>query len=378
VHRIESPVQITPRCTRTTLTLALLAVVLNAIPCRAQSNKGLWVCNFDFFDEFQGASLQKSGRSNATLGLNSEQVEAFPDLAFDKKGNLWTLFGQGVGELTRGELTTGKARFRLHVLLSEPGPLYSPTSLALDPAGDLWVTSVANVTGGLPYNLVEFTPGQLTASGSPTPASTIMFPNGSGIVPNLVRFDSAGDLWLGHLVSLSGPPAIVEYTPAQVAELQSGGSPTPTLTVEAPSSVFELPAIAFDPKGNLWIAAYEQGGNPDGVDGGTLEMFQLAGKSGTLSEPDITITPTAISSINQSLDAPSGLAFDDRGGLWVSDRASSDQISGSRNSSGFLVKFAAEQLTASGSPLPPIVITPNRKASNLYNPQTLIFGPTVK
>jgi hypothetical protein len=387
VPRIESPIQMPLRQTRVTLTLvvALLAALLKAIPCQAQSSKGLWVCNLDFFDEFQGASLRRSGRSNANFGLAFADGGIFPDLTSDKSGNLWIPFladQGGVGELTRSELTTGKSGFRFHVLLSyegvDPNPLFSPFSLAFDPDGDLWVASLAETaTGGLPYNLVEYTPDQLRTNGSPTPASTITFPNGSGIVPNLVRFDSAGDLWLGHLLALSGPPAVVEYTPEQIAELQTGGSPTPALTVLPGTSLVDVPAIAFDENGNLWLAASSQAGNPNGVDGGTLEMFDLAGKSGKLSEPDLTLTPTAISSINQSLDQPSGLAFDDRGNLWVSNGTSSDAISGSRHSSGFLVRFDADQLTASGSPLPPIVITPNRRGTNLHNPGTVIFGPTV-
>jgi hypothetical protein len=379
-----------------TLAAALLAAMAYAIPCQAQSskaavaqknsNKGLWVCDFGFFDEFQGASLERSGRSNATFGLTFSDGGIFPDLTFDKSGNLWVAFvadqGSGVGEITRSELTTGKRLARFHVLLSyqdvNPNPLFSPSSLAFDPAGDLWVAGIADTSGQLPYNLVEYTPDQLTASGSPTPASTITFPNGSGIVPSLVRFDSAGDLWLGHQLSLFGPPALLEYTAAQIVELQMGGSPTPALIVVAGAGLVNVPAIAFDDKGNLWIAASSEAGNPNGVDGGTLEMFQVAGKSGTLSQPDVTITPTAISSINQSLDEPSGLAFDDRGGLWVSNRTSSDQISGSRNSSGFLVKFASDQLITSGSPVPPIVISPSRKGSNLENPTTVIFGATVE
>jgi secreted PhoX family phosphatase len=185
-------------------------------------------------------------------------------------------------------------------------------------------------------------------------------------------------MWLGHQFSQSGSsPAVLEFTPPQIAELEMGGSPIPALSVMAGFEL-SISAIVFDEKGNLWIAAQNPGGDPNGVDGGTLEMFQVAGKSGALSQPDVTITPASISSINQSLDEPSGLAFDGQGSLWVSNRLSSDQVSGSRNSTGFLVKFKANQLIASGSPVPSVVINPNRKASNLQNPTTVIFGSTAK
>ncbi len=97
----------------------------------------------------------------------------------------------------------------------------------------------------------------------------------------------------------------------------------------------------------------------------SLEMFQVAGKSGALSQPDVTITPAAISSINQSLDG-----FVRIGIRWSRKplRSALVVIRPSlvgRNSTGFLVKFAANQLSASGSPVPSVVINPNRKASNL-------------
>jgi secreted PhoX family phosphatase len=195
----------------------------------------------------------------------------------------------------------------------------------------------------------------------------------------LILFDSAGDLWLGSQFSVSdGSVAVIEYTPAQIAEMQMGASPTPALTVKTESEFGGLSAITFDEKGNLWIAVPNTESGANGVNGGLVEMFNVAGKTGTLSQPDVMITPSAISSINQSLDEPYGLAFDDQGSLWVANRQSSDQVSGSRNSTGFLVKFAANQITASGSPVPPTIVSPNRKSTNIDNPTTIVFGPTVK
>ena len=107
--------------------------------------------------------------------------------------------------------------------------------------------------------------------------------------------------------------------------------------------------------------------------GGLLEMFEVAGKTGTLSQPDVMITPAAISATNQSMDRPYGLAFDDQGGLWVSSN-----ISSGSDDTGFIVKFARDQLATSGSPVPPIVLIPNRKATNLDYPSPIVFGPIVK
>lgn len=380
----------------TTLAAALAAVLLTTViyagPCQSQTYteaahekpQGLWVVNAQFFDEFQGKSLQKSGSPSATFALTfGECCPSFPDLTFDQAGNLWIAFiaelGVGVGELTRDELNPSKRVFRFHVELSlvasgAADPFLYPSTLAFDPAGDLWVAGTA------PTNtLIEFTPDQLATSGNPTPASTINFSGDSTVGPSQIQFDSAGDLWIAEETLVSDDSeAAIEYTPTQITEMQMGGSPTPILTVLAGSGFFGISAITFDKSGNLWMAVPNPGIGANGVAGGIVEMFNVAGKTGTLSQPNVVITPAAISPINQSLDRPSGLAFDNQGGLWVSSNLSSDQISGSRNSTGFIVKFAANQLGASGSPVPPIVLTPNHKASNLYHPSPIIFGPTAK
>ncbi len=95
------------------------------------------------------------------------------DLTFDKAGNSDPLSSPirevELGSRRYSEPITGKRGFRFHVLLSyldvDPDPLFSPLSLAFDPAGDLWVASITR-TG---FSLIEYTPDQLTASGGPTP-----------------------------------------------------------------------------------------------------------------------------------------------------------------------------------------------------------------
>jgi hypothetical protein len=365
----------------------LLAAALYAVPCQSQSYsapsqqknspQGLWVSNSVYFDEFQGGSLQKSGHPAETFGLTfAECCPDFPSLTFDSAGNLWVAFvadqGSGVGELTRNQLNASKPHLAFHVTLSyeeNPNPLFFPESIAFDPAGDLWVATTAPMN-----NLFEYTPDQLKISGGPTPASTISFPTDSGIDSRLIRFDASGDLWLSSQFSMSdGSVAAIEYTPAQITEMQMGMSPTPALAVVAGPSSAGISAIAFDKAGNLWLAAPTPESGANLMWGGTLEMFNVAGKTGTVTQPDVVITPAAISSTNQSMDRPSGLAFDDKGGLWVSSN-----ISSGRYDTGFMVKFTADQLAASGSPVPRVVLYPNRKATNLDYPSPIAIGSTVK
>jgi len=370
---------------RRTITLAavLATTFIYAGPCQSQAypaaaqktkSQGLWVINFNFLDEFQGESLKKSGEPRETFGLTSaDGSSSIPNLTFDHAGNLWVIFGTGVGELTRNELSTSKRRFRFHVQLSfvatgAADPYIFPSTLAFDPAGNLWLAGIAPQS-----TLIEFTPDQWATSGNPTPASTTNFPGDSGIGSRSILFDSAGDLWLAIQYSASdNSVAVNEYTPAQIAEMQMGASPTPTLTVKAGPGSDGLSAFTFDRSGNLWILVPTTESGANLVYGGLVEMFNVAGKTGTLSQPDILISPAGISSTNQSMDRPNGLAFDDQGGLWVSS-----DISSGRYDTGFIVRYAPNQLTTSGSPVPRVVLTPNHKGSNLDYPAPIIFGPTV-
>jgi hypothetical protein len=370
----------------------LLSAAINATPSRAGSyganaskkraSEGLWVVEDGSFAEFQGTSLKNGGKPNPSLHL-AVGGPTVADMVFDKAGDLWIGFTAETGveqisELTPDEFKSSKKGKPFRVTISYPHdggkPLNYLSSLAFDPAGDLW--AAVPTTG----NLIEYTPDELVASGTPTPAATLHFTDGPSTTSAIIRFDSAGDLWLAYPGVYSSPWAsAVEFTAAQVTEIRTGGSPTPSLVVEAVGSdLVAVSAIAFDANANVWIAGVTDGIDPNGVDGGSVQMFDVAGKSGVLSQPDLTISPSAISRINQSLDAPTGMAFDQKGNLWIANSKSSDQVSGGANSTGFIVKFAASQLIASGSPVPPTVISPNQKASNLKYPGRVVFGPIVK
>jgi sugar lactone lactonase YvrE len=150
-------------------------------------------------------------------------------LAFDGSGDLWVsgCGGQGcssgsVSEYAPSQLASSGSP-TLDVTISGSNEF---DDLAFDASGDLWIVSEDN-------DIVEYTPSQLTANGSPSPNVTIT-PDSSltgqllEIFPIALAFDSAGDLWL-----TGSPSALVEYTPSQ---LSSSGSPTPAFEEPAEGS----------------------------------------------------------------------------------------------------------------------------------------------
>ena len=116
-------------------------------------------------------------------------------------------------------------------------------NIAFSPSGDMWmVTGGGSDCYGTPCNneLVEFTRGQLSTSGSPTPAVTISStepgPGGSLYGPYGVAVDRFGDVWVSNF----NTPTAVEFGRYQ---LFKSGSPTPLRTIAGPNTGMNWPSF---------------------------------------------------------------------------------------------------------------------------------------
>jgi sugar lactone lactonase YvrE len=190
--------------------------------------------------------------------------------------------------------------------------------LAFDDAGYLWVSVVAA------DKVVGFAPAQLAASGTPT--ATV---EESGInAPAGIAFDAAGNMW----VAANGASTIVRIDAAHLTTSGTGADLTIT-AMTGPPSINQLTrpfGIAFDGGGNLWV-------NYDGI----IAQLTPADLAGTGTK---TITPGVQIELDvQSL--PTGIAFDERGGLWLADQV------------GNFACLGPTQLAASGTVTPSIVIS---------------------
>jgi sugar lactone lactonase YvrE len=328
------------------------------------SSGNLWVADSDGnrileykapFSTGEAASLvigQPNLTSNAyaatSTGLNTPT-----GLAFDSSGNLWVVDSSNnrileyKAPFSTGEaasLVIGQENFTGSGLALTSTGLDSPYGLAFDSSGNLWVADLQN-DRVLEYT-TPFSTGEAATLviGEPnfTTASDDVSKKGLNAPAN-VAFDSSGNLWVadGH--------RIVEYTTPfsthESANLVIGQNTfTNSSTVTASTTLDSPDAIAFDSGHNLWVADTD---NNRVVEYTTpLSMGEAA--SVVIGQPNFTSsaqTPV-LSPVSTSLNHPQGLAFDSSGNLWVADWAASRVLEYSASS---VVTVSASTTTSSTS-----------------------------
>jgi sugar lactone lactonase YvrE len=208
-------------------------------------------------------------------------------LAFDANGDLWVSSGAGATpsllEYTPSQLTSSGSPAPTIVVTSPQ--IILPAGLAFDHAGNLWVADVNGTVESL-------SPTALSAGGSQTASVVITVPVPSLSVPTMptyVAFDAAGNLWVATMYN-----TVLEY---QTSQLATSGAPTPAITLSLPAGTGVMPnGLAFDNSYNLWVASY---GLPTTV----MEFTPAQIHTGGAQTPTVTLTESGV--VNYSI----GLAF---------------------------------------------------------------------
>ncbi|HVX22488.1 MAG TPA: IPT/TIG domain-containing protein [Acidimicrobiales bacterium] len=197
----------------------------------------LWVANYSSrtLVEYTPAQLAAGGRQTPATVVGSPGFDSPGDVAFDRSGDLWVgnLGGTTVVELTPDQLAAGGVQAPA-VTIGQPAGgtptvLATPTGLAFDGAGDLWVASATNDT------VAEYAPSQLGASGNPTPSVVLSSAGGTLAGPVGLAFDGSGNLWVAN----SAGPSLVTFTPDQMT---ASGSPVPAATITGTATGLAAPA----------------------------------------------------------------------------------------------------------------------------------------
>ena len=184
--------------------------------------------------EYTKAELAAGGPQvpAVTIGTDASNSLNMPiGLDFDAAGNLWVsnFDGNTVVEYARSQLAaTGNPTPAATLSPDASNSLATPDALTFDRSGDLWVSN-----GDAGNTVVEYAPSQL-ATGAPTPAVTLSSDaagslNGS----DQAQFDAAGDLWVANFEPTGNAGSIVEFTPSQ---LTASGSPIPQDTIAGGST----------------------------------------------------------------------------------------------------------------------------------------------
>ena len=215
----------------------------------------------------------------------------------------------------------GQKDFVSSVAGTAPNQFESPFGIAVDPAGDLWVTEETN------NRILEFRPPFTDGMDASVVIGQVNFTTHvrtatrSGLSrPSDVTFDPAGDLWVADL----GNDRVLEFEPpfsnGMNASLELGQPAgrqefTSSINPYLPNGLDVPTSVLFDHSGDLWVSDRLNDRvlefRPPFADG--MNASAVIGQSGIGSFSDnLYATPS-------TLWGPEGIALDSKGNLWVAD-----------------------------------------------------------
>lgn len=230
------------RATAPDVVLTGAALCEEVVPCGPRAlafdnDGGLWVAMPDRVSHFAAAALQETGEPTPDVTLSGPDVSAPAALAFDSSGSLWIANSDaGISKFAAERLLAdddGPADVVLMGNTPEPvvGPLTTPSALAFDGAGALWVGYFA------PNIVARYEPEVLSESATLTPTVQL----GIDVLALLesMAFDDGGNLWLG-----GSEGKIVRISGEQLVE---GGDPTLDAVELASGDIAYAVGLAFNP-----------------------------------------------------------------------------------------------------------------------------------
>ena len=269
------------------------------------------------------------------LGCGYDSTTPYPQPTPDPtlQDGLWTSSGSNpaILRLAPSQLLTTGDRTPATAISTSSAALFDLNGVAFDDDGSMWVTSQDDSM------LVAFAPARLTNSGSVVATTVIRSVASSLSAPTGLAFDNQHALWVAN----SENGTIVKFDREQLAV---GGAPIPRVTI---SELGHPNALAFDAAGSLWVS--------DGEKNKVFSYSPAQLVTGGFLLPQVVISASATSLAN-----PTGIAFDAGGNLWVGNVGNQTVVS-----------YGRAQLSATGSPVPHIVLSSN--AGSLSIPTGLAF-----
>jgi hypothetical protein len=197
----------------------------------------LWVSNrlTPNLVSFTPAQLGAGGNQTPNTIITSTSFADLRAIAFDAGANLWLVENSnnkilGYKAATRATALGHSGQVNPDIVISSSS-LNDPRALAFDGSGNLWASTGTN------SQLLKFAAASLGASGTLTPtvilsATTVVTLDGTANsldFPEGLAFDTSGNLWVSNLIS-DNAGSIAEFTPAQLA---ASGSPSPAVFLDS-------------------------------------------------------------------------------------------------------------------------------------------------
>jgi hypothetical protein len=304
---------------RALIAAALLAAATAGSALAHSSNQALWVANGTNVVEFGKLSAGKHDEK-PTLELNSSVFGAPQGVVFDASNDLWVIDGGTV--IAGGSIPPSLEEFtedQLNNLKKDPTPtpnvqitsdeLTFPQQAVFDASGNMWLSDNG---GNIVYIL---TPEQLAAGGDLQFTNAIVAKPAFNGPLGIVLHD--GNLYVAN----NGGTTIYEFdsdhlptignAPLNLDDLEDT-APDVILSDDGAGSIQAPWALVFDQAGDLWSS----NANPPN----TLVKFGPTQITSTGDPtPETTISPfdemVGKKIKDETLSAPNGIAFDDKGNL---------------------------------------------------------------
>lgn len=255
------------------------------------------------------ATLMGCGSSNSTAPTKYVAVA-------DSYNSRILLYSAPVTTAQAANFVLGQADFTSGGGGTSATSLYYPVKATADSAGNVWVADCSNnrvvefktpFSNGMSASLVLGEPDMNTGTGG-TSATALYCPSG-------LTFDKQGNLWVADYDNSRIVEFKTPFTSGMAASLALGQTDlnSSTCATSATSLCYPWEGVAFDGKGNLFVADYSN-----------CRILEYQPPFSTGMAASIAIGQSDLNSSNcgttaSANEGPLGLAFDASGNLWTGD-----------------------------------------------------------